>query len=146
MATLILFAIFFILAFFNALDIGINDPNKLASLASALTSVAATMLGFMLAALSILATISGIDLVKSMTKGAHYKSLLNKLFIGSLIILLLLICSLWLLFGLGINKWFNYFYISLLGSVFVALIEIGHKFWLVLSHLGEDDDDENTSN
>lgn len=108
------------------------DTSKASSVGAAMTSVAATMLGFMLAALSVLVSISGIDYVKNLMIGGHYKDLLKNLFFGCLGILLLLIFSLILLFGNGFNSFVSSIYISLLISCVFMLVEVGHKFWLVL--------------
>lgn len=111
------------------------EVSKASSVGAAMTSVAATMLGFMLAALSVLASISGFDFVKNLMVGNHYKDLLKNLFIGCFEILLLLIFSLVLLFGNGFNLFFSSVYISLLITCVLMLVEVGYKFWLVLKHI-----------
>lgn len=111
------------------------EVSKASSVGAAMTSVSATMLGFMLAALSVLVSISGLDFVKNLMIGNHYKDLLQNLFLGCFEILLLLIFSLVLLFGNGFNLLFSSVYISLLIACVVMLVEVGYKFWLVLKNI-----------
>lgn len=122
-------------------EISLADTTKATNIGTALSSVAATMLGFMLAALSILASISGMDFVKRLMSSGHYKELLITLFIGCFEILVLLIMSLILLFGTSFNEFATTVYISLLISCLALLIELGRKFWLLLNTLTNNDYD-----
>lgn len=113
----------------------LTDALKATGIGTALSSVAATMLGFMLAALSILASISGLDFVKNLMSSGHYQDLLRNLFIGCLEILILLIMSLVLLFGSTFGSYATTFYLSLLIACLILLVELGFKFWMLLKSI-----------
>lgn len=103
-----------------------------------LAQVSATMLGFLLAALAILASISGQRLVRNMQKTGHYRVLLSRFFmdtvaygIASLVSLLAYLTNSHLPHGT---------LLAILCFLFASLllIDVGWRFWLVLAHLGPD--------
>lgn len=107
------------------------------SFGGSIAAIGTTMLGFMLAALAVLASINHTHLIGMMRKTGHYRDLLQTLFTGCAIILLCAIGGFMLLFGLHPQTWF---YIALIGLHFAALasvLDIGRKFWLVLANLSE---------
>lgn len=100
-----------------------------------LAQVAGTMLGFMLAALAIVASISETDLVKRMRATGHYTSLLQNLFFGALLFLGCAVLSLLALLGVDLGEWPA---ATLFGLHFAALWEllvVGWQFWLTLKNL-----------
>lgn len=105
------------------------------SIAGTFTQVGASMLGFMLAAMAILATISDAHLVKVMKVQGHYADLLKTLFIGCLIYLLMTGIGVVLLFCP--TSWWvaKYLLVGVSISSLISLSDLGHKFWLVLSNL-----------
>lgn len=101
--------------------------------------ISATMLGFLIAALSILASISGHRLLRNMQRTGHYKVLLRRLF--------------WNAGAYGLTMVVAATSIVLKGSFFPAgalatltafifatllLLDIAWRFWLVLSNLSPD--------
>jgi membrane associated rhomboid family serine protease len=107
--------------------------------ASAIASIAITMLGFMLAALAVLASISHTHLVNMMRKTGHYSDLLFTLFVGAALFLLCGISGYLILFGLlpSAKAWAALAGMHV-GALF-ALIDLGRKLWLVLKHLRPQD-------
>lgn len=98
--------------------------------------IAATMLGFLIAAMSILASISGHRLLRNMQRTGHYRTLLRRLF--------------WNAAAYGIAMVVAIATVVMKGAPFEAgalatlasftfptmlLIDIAWRFWLVLSNL-----------
>lgn len=100
-----------------------------------IASIATTMLGFMLAALAVLASINHTHLVKMMRASGHYRELLHTLFVGSLLFLLCAICGFLVIFGAAPTALFLQIAIGLHIAALVSLFEVGRKFWFVLSHI-----------
>lgn len=113
---------------------GVSD-NVAASIAGTFTQVGASMLGFMLAAMAILATISDTHLVKIMKVQGHYSDLLKTLFMGCLIYLTMTGMGVVLLFCP--SSWWatKYLLVGISISSLISMADLGHKFWLVLSNL-----------
>lgn len=107
---------------------------------SAITSVSTTMLGFMLAALAVLASINNTHLVKMMRATGHFHDLLVTLFVGSSLFLLCAVCGYLLLFGFTLHTWFLATLIGFHAGALISIFDIGRKFWLVLSSLRADND------
>ncbi len=105
------------------------------SIAGTYTQVGASMLGFMLAAMAILATISDTHLVKLMKVQGHYSDLLKTLFIGCVIYLTMTIMGVILLFSPSLWYLMKYILVATSISSLLSLSDLGHKFWLVLSNL-----------
>jgi hypothetical protein len=105
------------------------------SVAGTFTQVGASMLGFMLAAMAILATISDAHLVKVMKVQGHYSDLLKTLFIGCLIYLVMTGIGVVLLFCPSSWEITKVLLVAVSISALTSLTDLGHKFWLVLSNL-----------
>jgi hypothetical protein len=103
--------------------------------AGAIASVSGGLLGFMLAALAVVASISGTHLLAMMRKTGHYRSLLATLFLGAAWLLVCLLLSLALLFGWQPTPLITVAFTSVLGAVLAMLLDTGRKFWLVLTNL-----------
>ena len=128
----------FIVVFFAARQCGFppyTDASGVTSIASTFAQIGASMLGFMLAAMAILATISDTNLVKVMKQQGHYSDLLKTLYFGCFIYLLMAIFGVALLFGAGYEKFLKYALLAISISALVSLVDLGHKFWLVLKNL-----------
>lgn len=100
-----------------------------------LAQVAGTMLGFMLAALAIVASISETDLVKRMKATGHYDSLLQNLFFGALVFLACAVLSLLALLGANLNDWMLAALFGLHIAALWELLVVGWQFWLTLKNL-----------
>lgn len=118
--------------------VGANGGNDLRAFLGLIAQISVTMLGFLLAALAILASISGSRLVRNMKRTGHYSVLLSKFFwnviaygvaTGLALIAYLAKSSLGLLSNVALVF---FFFSSLL------LVDVGYRFWLVLSSIGDD--------
>lgn len=105
------------------------------SFGGSIASVGATLLGFMLAALAILASINNTHLLEQMRKSGHYRELLHTLFLGSLLMLACAVGGFVVMFGHTPTPIVFYALIALHFAVLMLVFDIGHKFWLVLSSL-----------
>lgn len=93
------------------------------------------MLGFMLAALAVLASINHTHLIKMMRQYGHYDDLLMTMMIGCLLFMACAIFGFAMVFGLPSNAKLLCLLIGLHVSALVSLIDVGRKLWLVLSNL-----------
>ncbi|MDO8775804.1 MAG: hypothetical protein Q7K57_45305 [Burkholderiaceae bacterium] len=112
-----------------------TDVGAILSFGGSIAAISTTMLGFMLAALAVLASINHTHLVKMMKKTGHYKNLLSTLFNGCLIFLFCASAGYAILFGFYPRSWFLTALIGLHVGALVSIIDIGRKFWLVLNNL-----------
>ncbi|MBK1711289.1 hypothetical protein CKO43_00670 [Rubrivivax gelatinosus] len=114
------------------------DTESTRAIAGAATSVGATLLGFMLAALAVLASVNNTHLVQMMRRSGHYRDLLETLFAGCAVMLACTVLGFGLLLGITPSK----LVISLLVAVHVgalaSVLDAGRKFWLLLAHLSQD--------
>lgn len=106
-----------------------------------LAQVAGTMLGFMLAALAIVASISETDLVKRMKETGHYDSLLQNLFLGALLFLGCAVMSLLILLGVPLSEKAVSTLFGLHLAALWELLVVGWQFWLTLKNLNPADED-----
>lgn len=111
------------------------DAAAVAQFAGTLASIAATMLGFMLAALAVIASISNTHLVNMMRKTGHYLDLLKTLFLGCLLFLWIAVAGLTLVFGVQPSPWFLSMLMGLHLAALLSLLDIGRKFWMVLANI-----------
>lgn len=98
--------------------------------------IAATMLGFLIAALSILASISGHRLLRNMQRTGHYQTLLRRLFWNSAAYGVAMVVAVAAVVMKG--ELFNSLALVTLGCFTFAtmlLTDIAWRFWLVLSNL-----------
>ena len=98
--------------------------------------VSATMLGFLLAAMAILASISGHRLIRNMQRTGHFVVLLNRFFTNTIAFGISMISAL----GSSILN-ANLQNGAVLASglfVFACLLlcDVGWRFWLVLTEIG----------
>jgi hypothetical protein len=111
------------------------DAAGAVGLGGTVASISTTMLGFMLAALAVLASINHTHLVNMMRTYGHYRDLLITMMIGCLLFMACAILGFAMLFGLPSNAKLVCFLIALHVSALVSLIDVGRKLWLVLSNL-----------
>ena len=96
------------------------------------------MLGFMAAALAIIASISHTHLVSMMRKTGHYKELLASLFAGCVFFLAIAVSGFGLLYGAPISSTTVWALVGLHVAALISVWDIGVKFWFVLRNLNPD--------
>jgi predicted lysophospholipase L1 biosynthesis ABC-type transport system permease subunit len=128
-----------LLAWDAELFLQLGEPDSRAA-AGIFAQIAATMLGFLIAALSILASISSHRLLRKMQEEGHYRVLLRRFFINSTAYAVAMLAA----FIVIIFK--KYFPVTMVAA-FVAfsfatllLADIGWRLWLVLHNLTPDKD------
>lgn len=105
------------------------------SVLGTVVQVSVSMMGFMLAALAILASITDKPLVKNMAKMGHYQDLLLSLFVACLVYMFsFLVSGSVLVIGDIEFNWRPVLIGSLISNI-IATLQIGWKFWKVLSNL-----------
>lgn len=109
--------------------------DQVSGLAATLAQIATTMLGFMLAALAIVASINHTHLVQMMKRTGHYQDLLLTLLAGSLAFLACAILSMGVLFGMELDGRLMSILVGTHVAALFALVDVGRKFWLVLTSL-----------
>lgn len=98
--------------------------------------IAATMLGFLIAAMSILASISGHRLLRNMQRTGHYRTLLRRLFWNASAYGVAMVVAIG-----GVVLKGGLFELSALATLAcitfatMLLVDIAWRFWLVLSNL-----------
>lgn len=113
----------------------LSDRDGLLAAYSAAASVGATLLGFMLAALAILASITHTHLVQMMQRSGHYGDLLSTLGAGCLVMLASTVLGFAMLFGVSATPFAIALMVGLHVGSLCSLIDTGRKFWMVMSHL-----------
>lgn len=98
-------------------------------------SISTTMLGFMLAALAVLASINHTHLVSMMRAYGYYRDLLITMMIGCLLFMACAIFGFALLFGVPSEPKLLCALVALHVAALVSLIDVGRKLWLVLANL-----------
>lgn len=112
-----------------------TDHAALLGFAGSITSVASTMLGFMLAALAVIASINNSQLLQTMKTTGHYDDLLETILSGCLLFLAIALLGFALLFGATANKHLLATLIGLHAAALISLLDVGRKFWLVLKNV-----------
>lgn len=112
-----------------------KEEATLSAFGGSVASISSTMLGFLLAALAVLASISHTHLLKVMREQGYYRDLLDTMLIGFLLFLLCAISGFGLLFGMQLSPKVGIGLIGLHTAAVVSLLDIGRKLWLVLRNL-----------
>ncbi|MGD9663474.1 MAG: hypothetical protein AB7U63_19705 [Porticoccaceae bacterium] len=106
-----------------------------ADLAATLAQISVTMLGFLIAALSILASISGHRLLREMQSSGHFNVLLRRFFINAIFYAGAMVSAFIVLI-------LKQYYLSLIGLAFTVFViatcllaDTGYRLWLVLHNL-----------
>jgi hypothetical protein len=111
------------------------DAAAAVSLGGTVASVGTTGLGFMIAALAVLASINHTHLVEMMRVYGHYHDLLTTMMVGCLVFLACAIVGFLMLFGVPCVTNLLIGLVALHVSALVSLIDIGRKLWYVLTNL-----------
>ncbi|WP_233405863.1 hypothetical protein [Enterobacter roggenkampii] len=112
------------------------DDSAIRSASSVAAQVSATLLGFLIAALAILASVTGSRLIRNMQESGHYRVLLKKIFIVSVWYALSLIVGCW-----AVISPIQFLYVSAficLGTFLASVLmlgDIGWRFWMVLKNI-----------
>lgn len=112
---------------------------RLLAAASAAASVGATLLGFMLAALAVLASINHTHLVQMMRRYGHYDDLLATVFAGCVFMLVGTVTGFVVLFGALAQPWLIWLMIASHVGSLASLVDVGRKFWFTLTNLRHDE-------
>jgi hypothetical protein len=112
-----------------------KEEATLSAFGGSVASISSTMLGFLLAALTVLASISHTHLLKVMREQGHYRDLLDTMLIGFLLFLLCAISGFGLLFGVQLTPKIGFVLVGLHTAAVTSLLDIGRKLWLVLRNL-----------
>ena len=112
-----------------------KEEATLSAFGGSVASISSTMLGFLLAALAVLASISHTHLLKVMREQGYYRDLLDTMLIGFLLFLLCAISGFCLLFEMQLSSKVGMVLIGLHTAAVVSLLDIGRKLWLVLRNL-----------
>lgn len=111
------------------------DTSSLITIAATLAAIGATMMGFLLAALAVLASIAGTRLLRNMQRTGHYHVLLSRLLLSALFFLLLMLASVAAMLLVRSYPPIWTIIISLLLASVVTLIDASQKFAMVLFSL-----------
>ena len=135
MAAIISAAFTCIYAHWSSLEIFTLDGERNITIMSTISQIGATMMGFMLTALAILASISDRSLVKNMKVQGHYDDILNHLMIAALFYFSAFIVSLVVIsFNVTMINW-EYFLLAILVGAIVATVQIIYKLKMVLHNI-----------
>lgn len=111
-------------------------PEKdLASILGTIAQSSASMMGFMIAALAILASIADKPLIKGMQSTGHYRDLLRTIFSASAIFALAFLVSTTVLVGMDTLRFWRELLLGTLVAGAVSIAQTGWKFWLVLANI-----------
>jgi hypothetical protein len=108
---------------------------ELRTASSVFAQVSATMLGFLIAALSILATIANTILVQNMQKTGHYLFFLKRTFVTAAAYGVTMLVALVGTISFHIEVWGILLVVFLASWSTALLIDFGYRFWMVLTHL-----------
>jgi hypothetical protein len=100
--------------------------------------ISATMLGFLLAALAILASISGHRLVRNMQRSGHYRVLLRVVYTDSIAFGAAMLVSLAGLITVSNLASFATAALAVFSYASAMLVDVAYRFWLVLANLTPD--------
>lgn len=112
-----------------------KEEATLSAFGGSVASISSTMLGFLLAALAVLASISHTHLLKVMREQGYYRDLLDTMLIGFLLFLVCAISGFGLLFGMQLTPKIGFVLVGLHTAAVISLLDIGRKLWLVLRNL-----------
>lgn len=116
------------------------DVKDWPALGGTIASIGATMLGFTLAALAILASISNTHLVKMMLRTGHYIDLMHTLFLGAGMMLCCAAFGFFIMFGYVPNETAFHSLVAVHFAALITVFDIGRKYWLVLTNIRSEED------
>lgn len=126
--------IFFSAGHFQQHDLFKNGADFVSAI-STFCQVSATMMGFMLAALAILASITDKPLLVKMNQQGHYTDLLTHLFATSFVYFIIFGMTSYILISGESATLARLFVVTLMVTGGVATMQVGYKFWIVLKNL-----------
>jgi hypothetical protein len=110
-------------------------PEDVRSGTGVIAQIASTLLGFVLAALAILATVLNTRLLRNMQRTGHYQVLLRRMFYCVLTFGVITVAGLIVLFIPTLQVKHAYVMMFLSVFAFQSLVDVCQKFWIVLSRL-----------
>lgn len=110
-------------------------PADLRSAAGVVAQISATMLGFMIAALSILATITHTVLLQNMQKTGHFLVLLRRMYLAAVSYGITMLAAMAGVISSEIAGWAVWLVTFLVTWSSALLVDFGYRFWMVLTHL-----------
>ncbi|CAM5787533.1 hypothetical protein OPEN69S_02005 [Ottowia pentelensis] len=113
----------------------LGDAAAVLAFAGALAAVATTMLGFILAALAVVASVAHTPLMQRMRQTGHYGDLLHTMFYAGAAFLAIDVGAFALLFGAAAGHGVMLLMLGLHAAALVLLVDTGRKFRLVLVNL-----------
>lgn len=116
---------------------GLGLPQMRAAI-GATAQISATMLGFVLAALAVLATIANTKLVRNMQRTGHYKLLMQRMYGCIIAFGVVTITGLILLFAPRIHSDILYAFAFVVMVSALLLYDVTRKLWTVLGRLHPD--------
>lgn len=116
-------------------EAAVLDTGSLTTIAATLAAIGATMMGFLLAALAVLASIAGTRLLRNMQRTGHYQVLLSRLLLSALFFFLLMVASIAAMLLVRSYPPIWTVIISVLFASVVTLIDACQKFAMVLFSL-----------
>lgn len=111
------------------------DAATFRNAAGIVAQIGATMLGFVLAALAILATVVNTRLIRNMQRTGHYRVLLRRMFGAVAAFGFVTIAGLVFIFMPTVQSIYVYPFIALILFSVLLLLDVSVKFWMVLHHL-----------
>lgn len=115
-------------------DLGEQESRSASGIFS---QIAATMLGFLIAAISIIASISSNRFMRTLKTTGHYNNLLKSLFFCSGSYALTMVVSLAALMTKLCFPWPPLVALGFFAFATLLLADVGKKLWLVLGNLAE---------
>jgi len=112
-----------------------TDASNLVAVASAIGSVSATMLGFVLAACAVVASVSNVQFVQNLMRTRLYRDLLATLVVAAATFLLCAASGYAMLFGLRPSGWITSVVVGLHAAALFCLLDVGRKFLLLLKNI-----------
>jgi hypothetical protein len=113
---------------------GLADAD-LRTASGVVAQIGATMLGFILAALAILATVVNTKLVRNMQRTGHYQLLLRRMFVCVLAFGFVTLAGIAVLFVPKVETTYAYLLAAVGLFALTLLADVSRKFWIVLHHL-----------
>lgn len=126
--------VFFSVAYLQGYEL-FKNGTEFFSVISTFCQVSATMMGFMLAALAILASITDKPLLVKMNQQGHYSDLLTHLFAASFVYFIIFGMTAYMLITGESASLVRLLVLTLIVSGGVATMQVGYKFWIVLKNL-----------
>jgi uncharacterized membrane protein len=128
----------------------LSSTSDFRAIGTTLTSVAATLLGFLIAALALLASVSQHWFIRNLQRTPHFNGVLRDLYFSCAVFLLALVCGVISLLAPvpSVQQQTEHIVIAgtplhivtclllgLISAAFVTMWPVGRKFWFILVNL-----------